>query len=136
MRADMRRDPARPPPRFDIQDNDSEDDVATVMVDTSGTDLSAQIEQALGRNAPRPGPPAAPWPPAGHIPAPMAPAAQHRSFAPSPAGMSGQDFSLEHLLENQPDNSGVKRALIVATVLLIIVLTAVVLLWLGQEGRL
>jgi hypothetical protein len=47
------------------------------------------------------------------------------------------DLSLEELLANQPaDDSGLRRALIVAIVLFVIVATAVALLWMGQEGML
>jgi hypothetical protein len=131
----------RRPVQFDIADNDSEDDVSTVMVDTSGTDLSAQIEEALGRQLPRSA--EAPWAtpaPAAHAGAFPTPQPAPHMLAPTGPPIPGtnlqRDISLEHLLENQPDDSGVKRALIVATVLLVIVATAVVLLWLGQEGRL
>jgi hypothetical protein len=149
----------RPPPAFDIQADASEEDVATMLMDP--TDLSAEIERAL-QVASQPGatPPALPQAPAVHAPAAQFPAAQFPGgqspggHAPTPGAaplgapagslapsMSrapmAPDLSLEELLANQPaDDSGLRRALIVAIVLFVIVATAVALLWMGQEGML
>ncbi len=144
--------PLPPPPQFDIEDSDSDDEVATVMMDVQGTDLSSAIEQALARQqqiagpsgasaqlAGSPGvpanlgaPPAAPGLPVG---TPVETALQGAPNAPAPQGALAPHPHFELLVaEGEPENAGLKRALIVAVVLLVIVVAAVVVLYLGQEG--
>jgi len=125
------------------------------MMETEGTDLSAAIAEALERQqaagaqpgqagpppTPGPGPAAAPpGAPAAAQPLPMGTPAETPAPAPSGPMAAGAAGMAQHphfellVADAEPENEGLKRALIVAVVLLVIVVGAVVLLYLGQEG--
>jgi len=67
-------------------------------------------------------------------PGPAAPGAPLNAPAAGDGDMAQRPHFELLIAEAEPDNSGLKRALIVAVVLLVIVVAAVVLLYLGQEG--
>lgn len=126
-------------PAFDIDDEDSDQNAATVMLDADAPDLSAAIEEALAqKKASRSAPPG--WP-----------AAPATAAAPSPV----RGDSVEALLQggypaapapprSQPraapmeapvkEGSSLGTLLIVAVIVLVLVIAAVAVLYLRQRG--
>ena len=98
-----------PPLAFDIEDDDSEDDVATVMMDTAGSELSKAIEEALGR-------------PAAGAPSPQPNATD---VPPAQRAATTNMLELEALAAQQPDDSGTKRTIIVGVVMAVLVLVVI-----------
>ncbi len=140
--------PLPPPPRFDMEDSESDDEAATVMMDVQDTDLSTAIEEALARQqatgaggalAGQAMPPTAGADLAAQLQGPAGLPATGTPVGTPPMGGPGAGapphphFELL-VAESEPENAGLRRALIVAVILLVLVVAAVVVLYLGQEG--
>jgi len=151
------------PPSFDVDDEDSED-CATVMMDTAGTDLSAAIADALqARGRPPTSPQASPAQPAAAQPPAMGQPPRWPKASPEPARSSEVSLVLAGAVPTAKPSApavapppqmatpvpgmqldglpmaprrrgGLRTALIVSSVVLVMVVFAVALLFMDRRG--
>ena len=141
-----RSEPPPPAPRFDFDDEDSEDGAATVMLNTEGTNLSAAIEEALAEKAASAAaPPGWPQASAGTSESSLGSDAALDSVDAVLSGVYdavttdvldhvGTEMAGESAAEGDHQNQGLAKLLVVAIVLLVMVFGAVAVIFLRQRG--
>jgi hypothetical protein len=148
------------PPVFGLEDDDSDERVATVMMEAGSADLSAAIAEALATEplkatsvwpemapagpAGAPGPPPAIETPVASGPMATEPTVDDFLGPPPPATAPGGPYvqpipatgtaPVYPASVRMTRGSGLKTALIVAVVVLVMVMAAVVALWLDRSG--